>query len=353
MKIQDLLAVDTLDMMVRQGYVMYNTHPEFPELRIYCYTNQTVINQFWNPITMKCRGLIVNWDTKEVLARPFDKFFNYGEFAQSLQVQLYPDDNVLVYDKIDGSLGILYRRPDGHIAIATKGSFVSEQAIKATEMIRKYMTTHFREDERTWMFEIVYPQNRIVLDYGDFEGLVLLGARNIEEGDEWLPEELLDWKGRTATYYRFNTLRDVLEAAPRPNAEGYVAYVPDMLVRVKIKQADYLALHKIVTGLTRKRIWENIQEGKTLEDLLEIIPDEWHDWTKKTYYGLVDEFSAIKVKVSQVFVAVVSDLPLEYSRKDFAQKVMNYKYKGLLFQILDGKDINPAIWKMVMPRGDE
>lgn len=351
MKIQELLDMELLVKMLAEGYVSYQTHPEFPELQVYCYTNKAVIEQMWNDVTMKCRGLIVNWDTKEILARPFDKFFNYGESSQ--KIQLFPDDDVLVYDKVDGSLGILYRRPDGHIAIATKGSFTSEQAIKATQMIRRHMTTHFRENERTWMFEIIYPGNRIVLDYGDFEGLVLLGARNIEEGDEWLPEELLDWKGRKATYYRYNTLRDVLEAPDRPNAEGYVVYVPDMCTRVKIKQADYLALHKIVTGLTRKRIWENIQEGYTLESLLEIIPDEWHEWTKKTYYGLMDEFSAIKVKVSKVFVAVVSDLPMDSTRKDFAVKVQNYKYKGLLFQILDGKDINSAIWKMVMPRGDE
>lgn len=351
MKIQELLDMELLTEMMKKGFVYYHTHPEFPELRIYCYTNGAVIAGEWNDVTKKCRGLIVNWDTKEILARPFDKFFNLGESAQT--IELFPDDDVIVYDKVDGSLGILYRRPDGLIAVATKGSFISEQAVKATKMIRKYMTTHFREDEITWMFEIIYPSNRIVLDYGDFEGLVLLGARDIETGDDWLPEELLDWKWRKAAYYRYNTLRDALEAPDRPNAEGYVVYVPDMDMRVKIKQADYLALHKIVTGLTRKRIWENIQEGQTLEDILEIIPDEWHEWTKKTYYGLLDEFSAIKVKVSKVFVAVVADLPLDYTRKDFATKVLNYKYKGLLFQIMDGKDINPAIWKMVMPRGNE
>lgn len=351
MKVHELLDIWKLSDMLDQGYVSFQTHPEFTELRIFCYTNKAVTEQMWNDVTMKCRGLIVDWHTKEILARPFDKFFNYGESSQ--KIELSPDDEVIVYDKVDGSLGILYKRPDGLLAIATKGSFTSEQAIKATQMIRKYMTTAFYEDQMTWMFEIIYPGNRIVLDYGDFEGLVLLGARNIEEGDDWLPEELLDWKGRKATHYHYKTLREALEAPDRPNAEGYVVYVPDMDIRVKIKQADYLAMHKIVTGLTRKRIWENVQEGHTLESLLEIIPDEWHTWTKHTYNGLINEFNAIKFKATKVFTAVSSDLPIGATRKDFALKVMNYKYKGLLFMLLDGKDINQAIWKMVMPRGDE
>lgn len=351
MQLSEIFSMDKLAQMTLAKAVRYQTHPEFPELRIYCYTPTAVVFSMWNEVTKACRGLIVNWDTKEVLARPFDKFFNYGEAAQD--IQLFPDDEVLVYDKVDGSLGILYRRPDGHIAIATKGSFDSPQARKATEMIRRYMTTHFREDELTWMFEIVYPDNRIVLDYGDFEGLVLLGAREIESGIDWFPEELLDWKGRRATYYRFNTLREALEAPQRPNAEGYVVYVPDRDIRVKVKQEDYLALHKTVFGLSRKSVWKNIQEGQTIEDILAVLPDEWHDWAKQTYYSLMDEFSAIKTTISKVFVAVVSDLPLDYTRKDFAEKVGKYRYAKQLFDILSGKDINPAIWKMVMPRGDE
>jgi hypothetical protein len=39
----------------------------------------------------------------------------------------------VVTDKLDGSLGILYPTPDGH-AIATRGAFVSEQALHATEL---------------------------------------------------------------------------------------------------------------------------------------------------------------------------------------------------------------------------
>ncbi len=92
MKIHELLDVWKLKDMLDQGYVRYGTHKEFPELRIFEYTAKAMFDREWNDVTMKTRGLIVNWSTKEVLARPFDKFFNYGEPSQLDQVRLDLND---------------------------------------------------------------------------------------------------------------------------------------------------------------------------------------------------------------------------------------------------------------------
>lgn len=351
MKIHELVDIWSLLDMLNQGYVRFNTHKEFPQLRIFEYTEKAVHDRVWNDVTMKTRGLIVNWETKEVLARPFDKFFNYGQPEQ--KISLSPEDRVIVHDKMDGSLGILYRRPDGFLAIATKGSFHSEQAEWATTEIRKYMTTHFHEDEWTWLFEIIYPKNRIVLDYQGWSGLVLLGARNIEEGDDYAPDELLDWKGKKATRFRHKTLQEALEAPPRTNAEGFVVFLPDKDVRVKIKQDDYVALHKIVTGLTKRRIWENVMEGKSLVDMCAIVPDEWHDWLKNTYFELVNNVARINGQVRAEYAVALEDLPKNFTQKEFAMRVKDRPYSGLIFKYHAKKDVIQEIWKMVKPRGDE
>lgn len=359
MKFHELMNMWELSDMLDQGYVRFKTHNEFPELEIYEYTEKAVHDKVWNDVTMKCRGLIVNTATQEILARPFDKFFNYGQSEQ--KISLSPEDRVIVHDKMDGSLGILYRRPDGLLAVATKGSFHSEQADWATQEIRKHMTTHFFEDEWTWLFEIIYPTNRIVLDYKGWAGLVLLGARNIQEGDDALPDELLDWKGKKAARFRHKTLQEALEAPPRTNAEGFVVYLPDKDVRVKIKQEDYVLLHKIVTGLTKRRIWENLVDGKTLEDMCAIVPDEWHEWLKQTYRELRINFSVIKTLAESDYRQIRYALSKDYghggwSDKDFALLATDKEwttYPGMVFALNKGKNIDPMIWQLVKPRGDE
>lgn len=352
MKIHELMDPWALQTMLDEGYVRYGTHNEFPELRIFEYTQKAVIDRVWNDVTLKTRGLIVNWETKEILARPFDKFFNYGEPSQT--VQLDPTDYVRVVDKMDGSLGILYRRPDGFLAIATKGSFHSEQADWATREIRKYMTTHFREDEETWMFEIIYPSNRIVLDYDGYSGLVLLGVRLIEEGFVALPEDVLDWKGRKATTFRYQTLQEALEASPRRNAEGFVVHIPDRKVMVKIKQEDYVKLHKIVTGLTKRRVWENMGEGKSLEEMLSVVPDEWHKWLEDTYADLELKFLRARSEVRKTYARIMEELPVDATQKEFAEKAKQYPLiSGMLFRIHAGGNIAEDVWKRLKPRGDE
>ncbi|HRF99146.1 MAG TPA: hypothetical protein PLZ51_28235, partial [Aggregatilineales bacterium] len=74
--------------------------------------------------------------------------------------------------KMDGSLGILYRW-QGAYYIATRGNFDSDQAIWATIFLRTHYDLHNLADEYTLLFEIIYPDNRIVVNYGQRQDLVL------------------------------------------------------------------------------------------------------------------------------------------------------------------------------------
>lgn len=346
MKIEQLLDMKLLKKMVDEGYVRFGTHREFPELRIFEYTAKAMFEREWNSVTMKTRGLIVNWETGDVLARPFDKFFNYGEPSQLHQIRLEPNDEVEVYDKMDGSLGILYRRPDGFLAIATKGSFHSEQAEWATKEIRKYMTTHFHEDEMTWLFEIIYKDNRIVVTY-DFEGLVLLGARDIDFGDTFAPDELLDWHGRKATRFRYKTLREALEASPRPNAEGFVVYLPEFDVRVKVKQEDYLKLHKTVFSFGPQYIYDRLDQGQSEEEILSALPDEFEDDALSLIAGFLVKHMGIRANVLLNYKDIYKE---GMSRKEFALLAKDRPHTQFLFSLFDKQpDHAERIWKSLNP----
>lgn len=352
MKIYDLLDHDELTQMMNEGFVRRQIHPDH-ELAILNYTDKAVVNHVWNDVTRQCRGLIYNTYTQEVVARPFPKFFNYGEKESKTYGE---NERVVVTDKVDGSLGILYSTPDGQWAIATRGSFTSEQALHATEVLReKYSDALFSTSE-TWLFEIVYPENRIVVDYGGMDDLVLIGAVRIEEG--WIyPAKYfdeLDWPGPMTEVFEFESLSEALEARPRPGREGLVVHFLKSDTMVKLKQEDYLRLHKIVTGLNMHVVWEHLKNGGDPRTLAEQVPDEFHSFIYDTSNRLINDYYDLYQEVEGRFYELKERGLVEGPRKDFALAVKDLRpfVKSAMFLWLDDKPIYELIWKSLEPKKD-
>jgi RNA ligase len=349
MKLYDLFDMDLYRDMLFNKYVRTNKHPNLP-LTILNYTEKAQFENVWNDVTKKCRGLIID-DKLNIVARPFDKFMNYGQNQADIFLKDYA---VQVTDKMDGSLGIIFEyRGDWYVA--TRGSFTSDQAIWATSFLR---TPHkgYRLDlwhTNTYLAEIIYPGNRIVLDYGDREELVLLAARDAVTGSVRLAEAVEEWYGPKTTTFSYKTLTEALEAPPRINAEGYVVYFSELDYRVKIKQDDYVALHKIVTGLTERRIWENMKEGKSLDDLCSIVPDEWHMWLRNVYGDIMAAYnmqtSIIRDEYEDLVFGLFGIYGMDWTRKQFAEEAFKYEYTGFMFMILDHKPIEDKVWDLVKP----
>lgn len=202
-----------------------------------------MFEKVWNNATLQCRGLILD-DYGNTVALPWKKFFNYGERA----VEIGSHDPVEIVDKMDGSLGIGYPTPDGW-AVATRGSFTSDQAIWATNYLRKMPKwTWIPNEGYTPLWEIIYPENRIIVDYGNAKALVLLGAVDNEWGLYYGPKEaagLLCWEGETATVMVNTTIASYMSSpnCHRDNAEGVVVRSGTRMV--KIKQQDYVAAHAV------------------------------------------------------------------------------------------------------------
>lgn len=362
----NLLDLDELQWLASNGYVREQVHPTEP-LSILNYTDraQTKPEIFEQVPTLNhCRGLIYNSDNGYIVARPFAKFWNLGQ-AGAAKFQW--NDRVIVTDKADGSLGILYREPySGQLSIATRGSFTSDQAIHATQVLRtKYDGWRPNGDIDTLLFEIVFPDNRIVLDYGDTDDLVLLGSVYIEAGGVDSPQTaqvLHDWTG-PVTETLFEGAFDEALKLPlnRQNAEGYVIREYGSSRMVKVKQEDYLLLHRAIFGLSTRRIYEAIVGGQTLEAILAPLPDEFHAWAAAVHDELYAAFRKRYFDLSEAFICTRQYAGLEYladpeaglptrdEKKHFASFAKEHDEPWALFAQLDGHDISEKIWKGLEP----
>ena len=337
------MDLDKLKDLVSQGYLRAQAHPYLP-YTIYNYTEKTNYEDAWNELTLACRGLILE-DDGAVVARPFRKFFNHGQ-AGAPSIAL--DEFVTVTDKMDGSLGILYPTTNGY-AIASRGSFTSDQAEHATKVWKQRYAPHWvPEPGLTYLFEIVYPANRIVVDYGDMDDLVLLGAVDTATGRS-VALGTLDWPGPAAEVFPYATFADALAAPDRPGAEGMVIHLPDSDERVKLKQEDYVRMHKIVTGLNARSVWEALAAGIDLDMFVAGLPDEFHAWAANVGRQLARAVADAEYDAIVEYQGVLAEVGEDFARKDFALAAKRRGNPTLLFALLDGKNLGPQLWRGARP----
>lgn len=319
--------------MLDAGWVVRQKHPEAP-LYIYNYTAGAQYERVWNDTTLACRGLILDEDYR-VVARPFAKFFNYEEH----QPETLPQEPFEVFEKMDGSLGILYFW-EGSARIATRGSFDSEQARVANEMLHGQYAQALPHlcPAHTYLFEIIYPENRIVVDYGAAHMLVLLAVVNTATGAE-LPLPDIGFP----VVARYDGMTDVqaIRQLHEDNREGFVLRYQSGL-RVKIKFAEYVRLHRTITQMSSIKIWEHLCDRQPLEALLEDVPDEFYQWVHRRRDALLQAFEAIEAQARSEY-KVLDD------RKATAAYFLRCTHPKILFLMLDGRDYSAIIWQMIRP----
>jgi RNA ligase len=326
-----------LAALIEQGYLIRQAHPTLP-LTIYNYSSKTQYDRFWNPATLSCRGLVLDQHFQPI-ARPLPKFFNFEEHQGVL-----PDGVPRIYEKLDGSLILLFYYA-GDWQLASRGSFVSEQAMKATSMLVNYAQELDQLDrDYTYLLEVIYPTNRIVVDYGAQERLVMLAAVQTQTG---LEKELDDipWPDRAQTFAvaDFNTWIKTIQTTQSNliNQEGFILKWPNGF-RLKYKLADYVRLHRLLTRIQAKDIWECLYEGQNLDQFLEAVPDEFYQWVKTVKADLEAQFKAIEMDYQARF----KDLG---DRKTTAAYFQTQPNPKILFLMLDGRDYAQAIWKLIKP----
>lgn len=323
---------------------------EHENMILFTYTRGAMYDGTWNAFERMSRGLILHRETGAIIARPFEKFFNWGEGGRATNARL-----IRVAEKMDGSLGIAYRAPGGRLRVATRGSFDSEQAQHAQELVdQSGMNAWFWLSGFTLMFEIIYPANRIVVDYGDRDELVLLAVRNNTTGaylsSSWLDGFAKKMGLSTPKTYDFSHPDDIVAtlATLSANDEGYVAEFEDGQ-RFKFKGEQYLEIHRLLNGLSRRAVATALADG-TIDDLESSLPeefraqyDEWHSEINRMAYHML-------TAVQQAFEEAPQD-----TRKQFAQHVIAHHrhIAHLLFDRLDGKEIVTRVYQIIADTPDE
>lgn len=350
---------DDLMLAVLEGRVTRRKHPTLP-LYIYNYSAEVQFLNHWDDITLNCRGLILDEDFN-VVARPWKKFFNMGQRDNEIH-SLAP---VEVTDKLDGSLGILYPDGSGGYAIATRGSFDSKQAREATKIWNeKYSQLNgavHSAYNKTFLFEIIYPANRIVVNYGDMRDLVILGSVDNEYGYYMGPNEaagMITWNGPVAEVFPFDTFVDALANWPhREGKEGVVIRSGNKMV--KLKQADYLELHKLVTNASPKTVWQQLANGKSRGEILAAFPDEFYDYIDGFIIPLTEQFerrmNEILIGYSDAMYEVSKgtwgyDNPDQPTRAMYAAEFKKHDDARYYFLLLDNKPVRHVLWQELKPR---
>lgn len=321
--------------MVDEGLVSVNKHPE-EDLYIYNYTSKVQYDRLWNGITLQSRGLILD-SNMDIVSRPFKKFFNLEEHEDN-EIPKLPFD---VYEKMDGSLGVMYWVGDKPY-ISTRGSFVSEQSIVANEILHSRYSHLFSKLNRgfTYLFEIIYPSNRIVVDYGGKSDLILLAVIDNKTGLDVSIEGGIGFP-IVKRYDGINNLGE-LRNLEESNKEGFVVVFSNGF-RVKVKFSEYVRLHRIITRISNIVIWEYLRSGKDFGELLDRVPDEFYEWVRGVEWDLRKSYREIYMENMYVF--------REFStRKETALYFKEQKYPSILFSMLDDKTPDDLIWKMVRPK---
>jgi hypothetical protein len=343
--------ITTLHTYHQNGLLKRQKHSTF-NLYIWNYSETVQFNKRWDEITSACRGLITD-DKGNIIARSFNKFHNYEE--QRLKSAF----NVRIFDKADGSLGILFFYQDEWI-LASRGSFASEQSIKGKSMIPDSLLPTL-DPTISYVFEIIYPENKIVVDYGSKESILFLAAFKPDGTEIFIHDEMkdlgIDIVQEFTDEFPETVMFEEMQARNIPNKEGYVVLLSDGS-RIKIKFPKYKELHKVLSDLSVKTVFESIKSGTSLDKLCETTPDEFHPWLQNLYEQIKQDLERLNKEVVKKFESIYNSSSSSssekeeegMSRKDFAMAIntkMEPKYKTIMFRLLDKKPIQDLLYGLI------
>lgn len=297
MKLYDYIPLSVLDKAIDDGYVERKDSP-CGNFFLLDYTREATFDQVWNDATSKCRGLVVD-NTDDIVGMCIPKFHNLSEGAPH-HLKKYKEciDSGMkyeVYEKVDGSFGnVWWNKYTDRWQCSTRGSFESDQAKWANEWLNKKLATenlidvgwnsyNHNGDRANFIFEIIYPDNRVVVDYGDMKELVLLTGYVIgwDEATELNYEEI-SYACKHNEFVMVSAFDMSIDRVIKKcetldaNHEGYVIKFENGF-RVKCKGAAYCNLHRILSGLSTKAVWENIDPvtWELNQEWLKAVPEEF------------------------------------------------------------------------------
>lgn len=253
-------------------------------------------------LAQQCRGLVLRTDDGSpmredvpvktvVMARAFDRFFNYGQGAAA------PRDLAkgAAYEKLDGTLCIVHFddvQQRWHVAtrsvceadlpVGWSGQTfrqLFERALLATTGQSFSEWSELLLKSETYLFELCTPENVVVVAHDGY-AITLLGVRDNVSGFEHKPDFIAKLIGvPCAPSFKFASTDELIafvrDRDPLKH-EGLVwceEVAPGVFTRVKFKSADYLAYSRIKDSCSSPRNLMTLIVSQKLDDALVVMPD--------------------------------------------------------------------------------
>jgi len=330
-----------LKYYINNHLITERKHPLDNSLKIYNYTPRVQFDRLWDDTTRKTRGLIIK--NGKVIAEPFHKFFNINEMPET-EIKNLPDETPEITEKIDGALGILYLSPDNKLAISTRGSFESDEALWGTEYFRKtYKLPLNIVENYTVMFEIVSPVGEHILKYP--YDLYAIGIRDMQSRKLLPYSEVIYFAKQNKLKVLPNfQIHIPLHLLPlnAENIEGWVAMYSKAQLLIKIKTEKYRDIHRYITAITYNNIIELLEKNQ-YDDVISEIPIEIRPEADNIKNELINKYNEIETEVYNLYSKVPNGTQKE--KAIWINQNVPVKYKGLVFCLVNRKNFN--IWKFI------
>ena len=330
-----------------------------------------MMSDFSNPIVKEARGIIFRESDLKCVCYPFTKFMNADEPNSDLDKLDW--SSIKTQEKIDGSL-LKAWYDEGSWHISTNGTIDASQATVGEQSVNSSTRT-FRDIfdlaltsagisfdsftklldvNYTYMFELVSPYNRIVINYDTTE-LYFIGVRDMISGKELNPRDFtsLTKYFKCPKEYDLHTLEAIRDAANKLNSnnvindEGFVL-VDKYFNRVKVKSMEYVKAHHLSNNgaVTIERLINVILKNETSEFLT------YCPMYKDRIEDLAGRMDLFKSEVTGIIRKMKESQPDIFSnRKEYAEVVKTYdkRYQSFLFRHDNLDDafsrLTPAKWK--------
>jgi len=329
----------TFDEYVKKGLIRSQ---KYKDMTIYQYTEFTQFESLWNNCTLNARGIVFD-DDGVLVQRCMPKFFNHDE-PDGIKVEklMLKEQLPVIQEKLDGSLIKITKDQKHGLVITSKASFESDQAKMAKEIVEE--NNYSFKEGWTYHFELIHPDNQIVLNYGDERKLVLLAIIDNKTGRDI---DIYMFKSfEKPQLYELGVLLNVNALNKDGLHEGVVVNYGSY--RLKYKTDEYIRLHRIVTEFTPKRVWEALSSGQRIDRMN--IPEEFIKWLDETERKLLLEYNELFDKINQVLADTINMTNKEIALSDDeAIKEM----REYIFAIRSGKSIEAKVWKAIKPKGEK
>ena len=325
----------------------------------------------WNQRNKIFRSSI--WDKKgNLLSGGFFKFVNVGENPEHFPLPTTLKNSNIV-TKIDGSL-VICDYVSNQFNFRTRGTINALTLENYNDFVycfKKYPKVEKwlkKNNNYSLLFEIVTPNLKIVLNYGDKPDLFLVGCVN-KKDYSLLTQQKLDELGKEfqiqrPSYFEFSDLDSLVKQIQiRTDIEGVVLYTDKDQILHKQKTDFYCKLHRLKNEMgSFERIVDfyfanvfSIHHLPTYKDFYTTIENaldyEVAEQCKNQISIICDGMKKV-VKIREGMYAFVAKTHSEPTRKEQALKIISAYGKtnrgGFVFKLLDGKELATEDYKKLL-----